>query len=45
MLLENTVLFDEIIDDRLLVAVKPASAIMRRWKGCITGVIVRTDYP
>ncbi|MEN8107364.1 MAG: hypothetical protein ABFS22_05090 [Pseudomonadota bacterium] len=24
LILENTVLFDEIIDDRLLVAVKPA---------------------
>jgi len=30
LLLEYTVLFDEIVDDRLLVAVKPARAITRR---------------
>jgi len=45
LILEYTVLFDEILDDRLLLAAKPARAITRRCKGCRTLVIARTDYP
>jgi hypothetical protein len=45
-LLENTVLFDEIVDDRLLVAVKPAGQgnyeeMERLYDVCHC----RTDYP
>jgi hypothetical protein len=44
LLLEHTVLLDEIVDDHLLLAVKPAGQRnSRRWKGCMTGVIARTD--
>jgi hypothetical protein len=48
LLLENTILFDEdeIVDHRMLPAVKPScQGITRRWKGCITFDIARTDYP
>jgi len=46
LLLENTVLFDEIVDDRLLVAVKPAGQgnyeeMERLYDACHC----RTDYP
>ena len=45
LILQNTVLFYEIVNDRLLVTVKPARAVTRRWKCCMTLVIAGTDYP
>jgi hypothetical protein len=40
LLLENTVLLDEIVDDCLLWRLsQPARVITRRWMGCMTFVI------
>jgi hypothetical protein len=46
LLLEYTILFDEIVDDLLLVPVEPAGqGDYQQMEGCMTLLIARTDYP